>query len=516
VSDSATYAIDPVAAGFHNDHESWFKLLTGSVGVGKTWSSIWDLVFHACRAVPPAQRHFTGERKAKYLIARKTYPRLETTTLASLQAIFKKTIRVQYGYPIYATVVVPDPFNPSEHIDIEFVLMAISSAEDEQELAKLRSLELTGAYVNEIDEYDTGNIVSKIFDRCRRFPAAVKAVNPGTGVLEDVLGNNGKPVGYTGDAVIVADYNKPEDEHWLCLWHRNEHDERPKGVAFYDYPSPLLEVKDTSGTVVSYTPNPEAASFVSKQPSGITYWLEKVETSKHDPMYIQRMILNRYGSVSHGAGVFQNFDRARHVLPARVVVDAHRHIVIGFDHSGLNPAMSVMQVGTKGIIVVDELVAFDTPPDDFLHAVFVPWFVNQKWKRADVEIVCDPADPRGRSIGGSMTMVQALHKLGFTRAHPAPGTWGRDPKRMIRNVNEALSRGMLFLNPANKWTNEAFGGRYAYRRLKSSINATSAEPTKNEWSHIADAVQLGVNMIRLGAGGVGATHQGVSFGEGVI
>jgi len=178
--------------------------------------------------------------------------------------------------------------------------------------------------------------------------------------------------------------------------------------------------------------------------------------------------------------------------------------------------MSVMQTGDKGIILCDELVAFDTPPDDFLHSIFLPWFANKQWRRDAVEIVCDPADPRGRSIGGDLTIVKALHRLGFVRAHPAPSAWGRDPRRMIRAVNESFSRGILVLNPGLKWTGEAYAGRYAYRNLNSNVSAVAATPTKNEWSHIADASMYGVCMIRLGAGNANMHEFDIAFGEAAI
>lgn len=499
--ESSTYAIDPIAAQFHNDWDSWFKPLTGAVGTGKTWACIWELVFHACRSVPPSQRVHTGERRAKYAIVRRTAPRLETTTLASLEKIFKKNLSTSGQYPIYADVRVPDPFNAGDHIDIQFILIAISDATDEQENAKLRSLEITGAYINELDEYPSHDIVSKVFDRCRRFPDAIKKVGP-SGVLENVVDADGKPVGYQGQGLVVADYNKPEEAHWLCKWHRNVEGERPTGVAFYDYPAPLLEVKDADGVVIDHTPNPEAASYISKQPSGITYWLEKVVTSRHDRSYIERMIMNRYGSTASGKGVFTNYDFTRHRLKEVAAINPNRPVVIGFDHSGMNPAMSIMQAMDKGIVLLEELVAHDITPDDFLHSVFLLWLSRQNLQRHTIEIVCDPADPRRMGAAGDLTMVKNLHKLGFSRAHPAPATWGRDPKRMIRGVDESFSRGILFHNPGLRWTGEALGGKYCYRAIRSSYGNFSQTPDKNAHSHIADAIMLGVNMIRLGSAGI--------------
>jgi hypothetical protein len=93
------YAVDPIAAKFHNDRTSWLKIITGSVGTGKTWACIMDLVFHACLVVPPSQRQYTGERKARYAIIRRTAPRLETTVQVTIEKIFKKTAKIHGQYP---------------------------------------------------------------------------------------------------------------------------------------------------------------------------------------------------------------------------------------------------------------------------------------------------------------------------------------------------------------------------------------------------------------------------------
>lgn len=493
---TSDYAIDPFSAAFHNDHENLMKFLTGAVGVGKSWTCIFDLIFHACRAIPPTQRQHTGERRARIAMLRKTYPRLETTVLRSLSAIFRNTLKITYGFPIIAEVRVPDPYHPGESIDIEFVLLAIGDETNEDELKKLRSLEITSAYVNEVNEYGTPGFLGELLGRCGRFPTAAKRVGP-SGVLENILDKDGRPIGYTGGKLLVADYNKGSIDGWTAKWHLNEKQERPEGVAFFDYPSPVLEVRDTEGNLVGFEANPEAATFASKQPAGVDYWLDLAKANRNDEVYVNSLILNKYGSVRYGTPVFQNFKRDVHVLKSNVVPSRNQGLVIGFDHSGLQPAMSLMQTGHKGIVLLDELVAFDTLPDDFLHNVFVPWWHALGIPRNQVEIICDPADQRGRSI--DVTMVVALQKLGFVRARPAASSWGRDPTRMIRVVNEAFARGMLHLNPKMEWTVQACAGAYSYKRLNSNYSALSLSPIKNEWSHIADAIQYGVTHIRLGA-----------------
>jgi hypothetical protein len=491
----SNYAVDPYSAEFHNDHTSLMKFLTGAVGIGKSWTCIFELMFHACRAIPPTQRKHTGSRRARIAIIRKTYPRLQTTVLVSLQSIFRNSLKITYDYPIVAEVTVPDPFSPGESIDLEFILLAIGDEKHEDELKKLRSLEITSAYVNELNEYDTPGFLGELLGRCGRYPTAAKEIGP-SGVLEDILGSDGKPVGYTGGKLLIGDYNKGGVESWTAKWHMDEKGERPDNVRFFDYPAPIVEVRDTNDVVVGYEANPLAATFASKQPAGVAYWLELAAASKADTHYIHSLLLNKYGSVRYGNPVFSNFKRESHVLPSRVRADSQRGMVIGFDHSGLQPAMCLMQTGAKGIILLDELVAFDTTPDDFLHSIFVPWWHSLGLPRGSVEIVCDPAEQRGRSI--DVTMVRALQQLGFVRAHPASSTWGRDPGRMIRVVNESFSRGMLHLNPSLDWALRACAGAYSYRKLNSSFSATSATPTKDQFSHIADAIQYGVTHIRLG------------------
>jgi len=512
------YAIDPVSAKFHNDFEHEQKLLTGAVGVGKTFTCLMDSLFFCMRAIPPSQRLHTGARIGRILVFRRTYPRLDTTTLESMRKLFGPALKVKGGYPITAQLNnFPDAFNTGDTIDIEFILMAIGSVYNEDELHKLRSLEITCAYGNEISEYEDPQIISLVYGRCGRFPDAIKVPDPDKGVLVHLTDESGRPVGYQGQRQVIGDFNKGDDSHWTATWHLNLNNERPSSVAIHDYPAPVIAIRDAEGDIVRYEPNPEAESFASKQPGGIKYWMDQLELNKHNAEYVTTLILNKYTKTKHGKAVFQNFNPDKHIIREKLDINPSKFTVVGFDHSGLNPAMLFFQIGSNGVVALRELVAFDTPPDDFIHKIFVPFVVANRLNREELDIVCDPADPRGRSIGGDLTIVRALHKLGFIKAHPA-GQWGRDPERMIRIVNESFSRDMLYLVSNLEYAVGAVSGGYVYKKLKANVEATSLRPDKdNKYSHISDALMLGVCHIRLGQGGGGnAEFRSVGFADSVI
>jgi hypothetical protein len=513
---TARYALDPIAAKFHNDFEHHTKLLTGAVGTGKTFTCLMECVMFCMRVIPPTQREFTGSRKGRVLVFRKSYPRLETTVIESVKKLFGPTISLRYGYPIEALQVgIPDVYHPGETIDIEWLFYAMADETSKDEIDKLRSLEVTCAYGNEISEYGSSDIIPLVFGRCGRYPEAVKEPNA-EGVLVPVM-RNGKPVGYCGERQVIGDYNKGFNDTWVAEWHTKP-STRPKSVAIHDYPPPIIEVVDADGEVLRYEPNPEAEAYASKQPGGFSYWVDQLEMNKHNRPYIETLLLNRYISRSSGRRVFSRYEDSRNLIPEKSVpeINPAKTIFIGFDHSGLNPAMSIMQIGTHGIYILAELYAFDAAPDEFIHSVFIPYVVERDWPREGLDIICDPADPRGRSIGAHMTMVKALHTLGFTRAHPA-GPWGRDPERMIRLVNESFVRGLLHVSPRCEFTLTAIRSGYRYRELRSNVVAESLRPVKDQYSHIADAIGLAVGHIRLGFTGAGNAASGpIGVSEGIV
>lgn len=201
----------------------------------------------------------TGTRKTRWAIIRNSYPDLKNTTA--------KTWKDWFGHPKFGQFVDVAPFehrmryalDDGTKVHCEVIFLALDSEDD---VRKLLSLELTGAYVNEAREARKA-LITTLDGRIGRYPAM----------------RDGGPTWYG----ITVDSNMPDEDHWLHELHKN-----PKsGWEFYVQPGGVIKEGD------KWVPNPDAENLANLVPD--YYGRQVADNTEH---WIQVHLAAEWGRLS--------------------------------------------------------------------------------------------------------------------------------------------------------------------------------------------------------------------------
>lgn len=421
-----------------------------------------------------------GVRNARFAIIRASYPNLRETTIKTYQ---------QWIPPLIAPVKQTAPMSSVFRIGLpdgtttnfEFIFLAV---ENQQDAEKLKSLELTAAFMNEASECDE-SVLDMLQTRVGRYPSL-------------------KEGGCTYSCIIF-DSNPPSDSHWIAQLDRRIQRGEYDGARIFHQPAPLIPVYSKSGEIVDYKDNPEAENlqFLNQKPGdytleerkqfGYDYYRRQIPgKSQH---WINVFILGQYGSSFDGKPVYQAHWTEEVVSTHSLVARTGEPVLLGIDTTGLNPAVVMGQLYMGMLQVQHELLALDMPFKTFVRDILRP-FLAQHYPNSQVIAYCDPANPRDSMRGE--TPIQLLRQYDIM-AQSAPTN---KFKPRLDSVVSFLQRreGLLIDFHCEKLV-DGFRGGYHYRPVNvSGIGQTySSEPSKNEYSHIHDAFQYLCSGIRQGS-----------------
>lgn len=445
-----TYYPTPTAEQFHDD-DSFVRAVMGCVGSGKSVMCVMELLKRAM-----AQHAYNGVRKSRWAVIRATYPMLKTTTIKTFQEwIPHEMCRITFGSPIAGRINCALPDNTI--LDAEVVFLALDKAQD---VEKLKSLELTGAFMNEASELNP-RILEVLKGRVGRYPRA------------DAGGWSWKG--------IWIDTNPPPIRSWF---YRMFEQEKPEGHRIFKQPPPLIFDPATG----DYCPNPDAENVAGHRPNGGTYldgykyWLDQIPGNSQD--IIQTLILGNYGAVYDGRPVYTSYNDFYHLARTPFRGDRKEDLVIGFDF-GLMPAAVFTQTnGQGGMMVLDEAVGEDVTLDEFLERQVVP-LLKGKYAQYRPIFIGDPAG-RQRSSLRSNTAFQIMKARGLTIKSASTNKI----QLRIRAVEHFLNRHEgLLVSPTCLMVKEGFAGGYKYKKETAAELDKSPTPDKNEYSHPHDALQ---------------------------
>jgi hypothetical protein len=392
-----------------------------------------------------------GKRKTRFAVIRNTYRELADTTIRTWQDWF-----------------VPDSFGDvkkgdmSHHIlkpmpdgtkmDIEILFRALDTPDD---VKKLLSLEITGAWVNEAREVPKG-IIDGLGDRVGRFPAV-------------------KDGGCTWRGVIM-DTNPPDDDHW---WYRLAENDRPAGWNFFRQPGGLVE---RGG---EFFQNPLAENLKNIEPN---YYLTRMAGKQPD--YIRVYYCAQYGFVKEGKPVHPEYVDSVHCHPNVLEVVPGLTIHVGLDF-GLTPAAAFAQRLPNGRwIFIDEIVSEDMGIKRFGQLLMLPKMQGE-YQGYAFSIFGDPAGDK-RADTDETTPYQILDAL-LIKASPC---YTNDPM-IRRGALEAPFTRMVdgkpgaIISPKCQILRKGLAGGFCYKRMQ----VAGAEeryhdiPVKNKYSHIVEAAE---------------------------
>jgi hypothetical protein len=454
--------------------------IRGPVGSGKSVGCCWGPFLLGQLQAPDSQ----GVRRVRSAILRNTYPELLSTSIETWNQWFGPLTKWTYSAPIRGLM----RFRLRDGTMYEHQLIAVSADRD-QDIAKLKSLELTFAWVNEASEIPR-SIIDMLAARIWRYPPT----------------KDGAGASYS---CIFMDTNAPPTTHWWYRLAEEKNSEEQKAILaamedalrkegfdypvfeFFAQPPAILEHPERPG---AYLPNP-AAENVKHQKLGAAYWLMQVPEKKKE--WIRVFLQGQYGSIATGRVVYPEYRDEVHCAAKDNEPDPTLPLLLGWDFWH-NPALAIAQVMRNGQLrIYDEVIGTSIGVRTFVREIAVPFLKTfyggmavQSW-----------GDPSGSSRHENMetTSIREVEEAGI----PIKPAWTNEFLARKEAVSGFLLRmtsdgePAFQLNPRCKTLRTGFISGYQVEKLQVIARSDEEEryrdePVKNMWSHIHEALQYGV------------------------
>jgi hypothetical protein len=417
--------------------DAFVRLVMGPVGSGKSSACCVDLLLRAQLTPLGLPLGKTRLRRSRFAVIRNTYRELEDTTRKTFES-WVPPVLYRWQESEKTCVV---RFN-----DVESELL-FRALDQPQDVKKLLSLELTGAYINEMKEVPKG-VFDMLQTRVGRYPA-VKDLPPGTKAWAGVWG----------------DTNPPDADHWL---YRLFEEEAPEGFELFRQPG-------------GRTPLAENLKNLREG-----YYQQLV--AGKDPLWVKVMVDGEYGFVVDGRPIYPEFRDHLHV--SEFQTQPRGHLTLGMDF-GLTPAAVYVQRDERDgqVQVVDETTTEDMGAVRFAQEV--GRVLKTSFRTFSVDGHGDPAGEQ-RAQTDERTPFDIVRAAGLP-VSPAPTndfTLRREAVAGLLTRLTMLGRPALVIHPRCKVLRKAMQGGYCYRRLQvSGEDRFHDQPEKNKYSHVAEALQ---------------------------
>lgn len=448
-----TYSPSHTGKEFHSAND-FVRAIMGPVGSGKSTVNCAEIILRAVR-MPEC---IDGIRRSRWAIIRNTYGELETTTLATWLQWFKELgdTHLRLKTPIKFT----STFNDGNgNVELEVYFLALDRPED---VKKLESLELTGAFLNE-----ARNIPRIVLERCQervgRYPQ--KAICPQSF--------------WSG---VTLDTNPPDTESWF---YQKFEVLRPKGYLLIKQPSGLIKHDDGEYEI---NPNAENLENLPKD-----YYLNAIIGRAEEHINVQ--VMGNYGFFIEGKLVYSSYNDDLHAID-NIDFIPDVPVLLSWDF-GLTPSVLFSQLAPNGqMLNIKELCSEDMSLEGFIDNHVLP-FTNSTLPNFRLITTGDPAGVRG-SDADKKSCFNVLRNYEFD-------IQGASTNRItprIDAVNHFLTR-LISGKPAYQISKKGcprlrkgFLGGYHLKRIRGTDDRFHDEPNKNEYSHIHDCLQYSALYFR--------------------
>jgi PBSX family phage terminase large subunit len=432
------YVASPTGSKFHVA-EDFVRAIMGPIGSGKSVTCIMDMLKHAVNQSPNKK----GLRKTRWAVIRNTYRELIDTTVKTFFDWIPEHLgnyaKVDMQFTLYQML--PD----GTFVHAEFLFRALDRPND---VKKLLSLEITGAFINEAKEVPRA-VVEMAQGRCGRYPSK----------------RDGGPTWFG----LLMDTNPPDADHW---WYKLFEETRPDNHKLFRQPSGV------------------SSGAENKHNLPLRYY-ENMMAGK-DQEWVNVYVHGEYGFVSSGKAIYPEYNDGLHFMttPIRHLNQPSTTIYVGIDF-GLTPAAVIGFFTPMGqLVIADELVTFNMGAVSFgkmLHRMLS----SPVYSKCTIEVYGDPAGEQ-RSQTDEMTPYMILAHQGIV-AWP---TFTNDVSIRREAVAKLLTelgpdgKPMLVVTEKATMVRKGFIGGYEYRRMQVVGSERYAEkPDKNRYSHVHDALQ---------------------------
>ncbi len=442
--------------------ETFVQLIIGPYGSGKSTMCIQKIVERAC-AMP---KWHNNRRKSKWLIIRNTSGELQSTTLQTWLTWFSDLGTIKKRQKPLLTY--EHTFNDGNGIiELELVFIALDRDED---IRKLKSIEATGAYINELSEVPQAVLHHLIGRVNGRYPSKSFCSQPY----------------WSG---IICDTNPPDEDHWI--YKDFELNPTPSYKILHQ-PSGLKLNEDGSfarDKWNNYIANPLADNAENLSAD---YYVKLGE--KRSEGFVKVYCGGKYGIVESGKRVYPEYNDDIHsAFNVTAIQGSPIHLCWDF---GLTPACIVFQLTPRGrVLILKEYLAEDMGIRTFAQNVVLPQLpIDFPYNK----IGASEADPAGMASDGiveELSCIGELTSLGI----PTNAAHTNDPLVRISSVRYFLNT-MIDGQPALQLNRDqcpvlrkGFVNGYHFKRLSLSGDERFHEkPNKNKFSHPHDALQYGL------------------------
>jgi hypothetical protein len=432
--------------------DSFVRVIMGPYGSGKSTWAITEIVRRACSSpVWHGKR-----RRCRWGIVRNTSGELQSTTLATWLAWFGELGDINKRQKPILTY--EHTFNDGHGIiELELLFIALDRPED---VRKIKSLELTGCYINELSEVPKAAL-AHMKGRVNRYPSKAFCHEP-----------------YW--AGIIADTNPPEDDHWI---YKDFEESRFENHVLFKQPPGLIKNDDNKWI---RNPNADNASHLPDN-----YYEMLAEGQSQE--FIKVFCLGEYGSVGFGKRVYPEFNPDLHATESLVAIQGEQ-LILGWDF-GLTPACVVMQLSARGqLLILKEYVADGMGIRTFADSIVIPSLMKDfPYCKVGISIG-DPAGNARNEIVEEMSCIGELNSLSI----PTIGARTNDIEPRLGSVRYFLNKMVdgkpgLMLDRRNcPALFKGFVKDYVYSRVAvSGEERYKDKPNKNMASHPMDALGYG-------------------------
>lgn len=437
----------PTISRFHWSNHA-FRIICGPIGGGKSVACCVE-IFRRCKEQLKGP---DGLRRSRWLVVRNTKSQLKDTTLKTWFDWFPPGVGIGRWAATDSTF-----YFEFGDVRAEILFRALDTPDD---VAKVLSLELTGAWLNECREIPQ-EIVEGLQGRLERYPS--------------------QAMGGSNYWMLLADTNPPEEESYW--WRLMEH--MPLEGNDMDTVVDCDVFKQPSGL------SPEAENLKNLNPG---YYSSKAKG--RSKAWVDVYLHAKYAISQSGKPVYHtSFRKDRHVSPVSLIPDPVLPVIVGVD-AGLTPAASFRQMGLDGRIrVLREAVEFDMGMKRFAKYRLRP-IIKNFFPTNPIIFVMDPSSKKRSDGDEEVTAFKKLKTEFIEEEHiivKTARTNNLSPR--IQATEEALSQWpegepLLLIDPSCTWTIAGYQTKYRYPKRKITGDYGDS-PEKNEWSHIIEAGQYG-------------------------
>ena len=410
--------------------------LIGPFGSGKSVGCCVEIM----RRISEQQPQADGKRRSRWVVVRNSYRELQDTTIQTFHDWFPEELGEWRKADMMQTINVGD-------IEAEILFRSLDKPQD---IRKLLSLEITGAWINEAREIPYA-IVKAVIGRLGRYPAR----------------RDGGPT-WTG---LIMDTNPPDTDHW---WYRKFEEERPDDWEIFHQPSGLsMDAENVENLPERYYERMMAGA---------------------DPAWIDVYVHGKYGFVQDGKPIYPEYNDHIHTLEEEPPIlkpmpGRPGQILVGVDY-GLTPAAVIGQQAADGqLIIHDELVTEDMGAVRFGELLAAK--LRQEWPGYELSGWDDPAgEQRVQTDEATPNRIMRDKGVPLTPAYTNDFTIRREAVAGMLTRLTMSGQPSLVISPKCRVLRKAMAGQYRYRRLQVTGQDKYADkPDKNEFSHVAEALQ---------------------------